>query len=981
MYRRGKFASILVSVALGVSVVALPAPTLAATGTVTVRVTIDKVSALDCFEGSTPFGCAGSADFYSVVTIDGVELPASSPIDDQNNADPNPDWVFERAVDATKGSVPVSIAIYDEDGAFRLGDDHADIDPTNGGDTSNLDLTVRVAPVCQVSGDATLAPDQCGKLVSSSGTADNNKARVFYEIEVIDPDTDGDWLPDSWETFGLDADGNGTIDLDLPAMGANPGRKDLFLEIDCLVATGNHSHCPVQGAVQAVVQAFADAPVPNSDGSTGIQLHIDIGSLYGHADGADTIVTRTGGGTTGSFGNYGGGGDQIDETGNLVVDWDGAAGNPATNFYTLKAGYFDTTTREFAFRYGLFAHQVNARSAANDCTSGWAEGGIDDAGSPFPGNDLIVSLGGVRGDGTLCWGADAGGNSVGTQNEQAGTLLHEFGHTLSLDHGGADGINNKPNYLGVMNYSFQDCRVPAVPGRIPGGCDLSRVALPTLYEALPPGLDECAGIGLGLGGVDWNGDGTLTGASCSPSSGNVSANANGDFNDTNNNGKQDADEASILQTLPGYDDWSNLRFDFRTQGNFSDGSVPPFRNEANPETIAAARAFMSELLRPVLSVDKKGPADAIPGDTLDYSISLSNAGSGPALNVELSDTLPDGTTAFRSTFGTFVVGATTTKTASHAVSCAVADGTVLANEATARGTDLLGNVVTGSDVVNTTIHAPVLELTSSATSSVGAGEAITYRLEYRNSGSGTAESVSITDTLPVGVYYSPALDLGAGPQPGSVVRNADGTTTLTWDVGTLVASSTGTIEFTARPTLLSVSGTEYVDASSVSYTNANGCVFTPVEASSQTTISGLEPLRDPKTIGFWRNHEDEWTAEMLARIQATDQQYDGADGTSPDGALSTSEMGAMLTGVGGFPDALLRQLLSGYANLATREIVAETLIDSKTTRALGLANVRDAALYAQVVLQLPVNSTTKGRYDDANRVIDEINNGRSEEYD
>ena len=51
------------------------------------RVTIDKISAIDCFEGNTPFGCSGAADFYTWVSIDGHE-EKRGPIDDRNNADP-----------------------------------------------------------------------------------------------------------------------------------------------------------------------------------------------------------------------------------------------------------------------------------------------------------------------------------------------------------------------------------------------------------------------------------------------------------------------------------------------------------------------------------------------------------------------------------------------------------------------------------------------------------------------------------------------------------------------------------------------------------------------------------------------------------------------------------------------------------------------------------------------------------------------------
>ncbi|UCD41601.1 MAG: hypothetical protein JSV69_13690 [Chloroflexota bacterium] len=46
----------------------------------------------------------------------------------------------------------------------------------------------------------------------------------------------------------------------------------------------------------------------------------------------------------------------------------------------------------------------------------------------------------------------------------------------------------------------------------------------------------------------------------------------------------------------------------------------------------------------------------------------------------------------------------------------------------------------------------------------------------------------------------------------------------------------------------------------------------------------------------------------------------------------------------------------------------------------GLVDVRDAVIYAQYTLTLPVSMSTRARYSDANRVLDEINNNLSEVY-
>jgi len=766
------------------------------------------------------------------------------------------------------------------------------------------------------------------------------------------PDQDGDALLDPWETQGLDRDGNGTIDVDLPAMGADPMRKDLFLEMDCIVAV-DHSHCPAQNAVQRMVQSFADAPVSNPDGTMGIQLHVDTGALYG----AGNVVAVAGtGGVTGNFGDFGGG-SQIPEAGNSIVDWDGNSGDPATNFYDLKSSDFNSV-RDFVFRYAIFVHQTNARAASNDCTSGWAEG--------IPANDFIVSLGGTDGSGSACWGTDTNGFSVGSENQQAGTFQHEFGHTLGLHHGGGDDLHNKPNYLSVMNYSFQMCDVTSVPASgLPGGCDYSRFDLPDLNEELPPGLDECQGLDgvLNLGPVDWDGDGITEGVTnCQPpNSANVQADVNGD---------------ASLDTLTGFEDWNSIRYNFRMVPEFANGVASPVPDEADPQVIEQSRAWLAQLLEPELVVTKTGPADALPGDTIVHTIKVRNEGRGPALNVVLDDTRPDGSVVSFD-LGTMIVGSEVTLTVATSVPCSTADLTVLVDTATASGEDMLGNSVTGVGTASTAVHAPVMELTKSASATVNAGEAIAYAITYENTGSGNATDVDITDMLAADVYYSILLDLGAGPVPSSVTPNGDGTTTLTWPIG-LVPALSGPmgIEYTARPSLLFLGGETLANGARLTFTNANGCTYDALTASASTNITVVPPSGDPRTLGFWRNQPELWTDETLARIQATDQRYD----TDGDGALSAAEVTTMLAAGGNQPKVLQIQLLATYFNLATRQVNAATLIESKTADRLGLENVAEAAIYAMDTLLLPVDSASRERYSDATRVLDEINNNRSEVY-
>jgi uncharacterized repeat protein (TIGR01451 family) len=397
----------------------------------------------------------------------------------------------------------------------------------------------------------------------------------------------------------------------------------------------------------------------------------------------------------------------------------------------------------------------------------------------------------------------------------------------------------------------------------------------------------------------------------------------------------------------------------------------------DPQAIAAARAFLSDLAAPTLAVDATGPADALPGDTLSYTVDLSNTGRGPALGTVLVDTLPDGTSGLSSAIGTLPVGGTAQGAAGYAIPCSTGDGTVLGNTASASAADLVGEPVTGSDVVLTTVHAPVIAVTKTATPAVGAGEAVTYRLTYANAGTATATAVTVVDTLPASVYYSAGLDLGAGPRPDAVTPQPDGTTTLVWNVGDVPGSSGDRIiEFTARPTLLASNGTMLMNGVAVAFSNANGCTYAQVTASAATTISTPPPTRDPKSTGYWKTHAGAWTSETLARIQATDQRYDGIDGSAPDGVLSESEMEVALGGPGGFPEMLARQLLGVYANLAERRIDAGTAIESKAASRLATPTVREAALYAGATLLLPVTSGTADRYAAIEGVLDDVNNGR-----
>lgn len=218
-------------------------------------------------------------------------------------------------------------------------------------------------------------------------------------------DSDGDNIPDEWETAGYDADGDGTIDVDLPALGADPMRRDIFMEVDIMNSLTNP---PAAAVFTAIEDAFDAAPIINvGDIPNGINLVIDRSGSVPFS----TLV------------------DMEDPT-NAATD--------LTNFYDLKASNFDDANRGRLYQYVIWANMIPGGY------SGVSDPSINAAGTDFedPGDDLIVSF-------------DDFPTSYQTDRSGAETLMHELGHNMMQRHGGANHYAYNPAYNSIMSYSWQ----------------------------------------------------------------------------------------------------------------------------------------------------------------------------------------------------------------------------------------------------------------------------------------------------------------------------------------------------------------------------------------------------------------------------------------------------------------------------------------------------------------------------------------------
>lgn len=396
-------------------------------------------------------------------------------------------------------AVDIKLEVFDED---TIGDDELDLSI----DHDQLGLSMRFEPRTSrltIHGDPTWTAGSCalGKIQRSGlGGGGGEPAKIEFTISASpagapDGDSDSDGLPDSWEVCGVDSNGDNFVDVDLPKMGADVGRKDLFVEVDWMEEPSGataHTHAPW---LPSLINAWTEmdrAPITNPviDGvakAAGIALHLDTGILYSNysfdleGDGAAELTVAADGtldlnsdgrpdiGNLGALGSPAViGGSRINEdavlsppasvtgmpTGQEIL-------GPGSDYAAIKGIAF-APARDAVFHYALFAHSYPQVQGGPPNSSGLAETCTAAARC----NEFIVTLGGFEiqtvdanrdsePDGTTAIPGPRALPVHGLIRSHTGTFLHELGHTFGLGHGGSEGINHKPNHLSIMGHGFQ----------------------------------------------------------------------------------------------------------------------------------------------------------------------------------------------------------------------------------------------------------------------------------------------------------------------------------------------------------------------------------------------------------------------------------------------------------------------------------------------------------------------------------------------
>jgi slime mold repeat-containing protein/Calx-beta domain-containing protein len=461
-------------------------------------------------------------------------------------------------------------------------------------------------------------------------------------------DLDEDGLSDPWEASGgIDFNLDGVVTPDEmvltnvdpifpdgspnPYPSADPAVKDVFLKYDWMelsdqLTDGQPTSCTVnplpfpnnlfypfhsdscawdEKCMSGVCRGHSDEPDPaalkmviDAFAAHDIRLHLVKGHALPHAD-----VTSMGAPIAACIQ------DLSTQT---------FYGTEAVDFYALKAANlsasyngqnFSEAQLSPAFHYAVFGHRHTCDSTG-DCQKPacvnpdtnrsplFNEGGLAEQ----PGNDLLVSLGGLR------------DRNIEPLALVQGTFMHELGHNLGLNHGGPllnagqptdpnqVSLNYKPNYISVMNYNYQALGIrTASPDCAPDDylCKTTPASTRLDYSSFANGVipnvldendgSESAGLNLGnsdigytwcpsqtpipgTGPVDFNCDGSKSEAWCA--SGCDITQGLELNHDPAGGGHVPSGTPGSGDVLQPFEDWPNLIFTYQCQSTYNDGAAP-----------------------------------------------------------------------------------------------------------------------------------------------------------------------------------------------------------------------------------------------------------------------------------------------------------------------------------------------------------------------------------------------------------------------
>jgi uncharacterized repeat protein (TIGR01451 family) len=230
---------------------------------------------------------------------------------------------------------------------------------------------------------------------------------------------------------------------------------------------------------------------------------------------------------------------------------------------------------------------------------------------------------------------------------------------------------------------------------------------------------------------------------------------------------------------------------------------------------ASAQLTIGQPTLVVVKSSNPSGSSVSPGETIAYTVAISNTGTQALTNAHIADTLTNATLVPGSvtlngasaadaivsggaTFGSIPVGATDTIIYDAVVNLGAATGSLVTNTAQALGDQpCSGGSCTGTAAPNS-VAPPILTaaklIDGQQSESVVAGQTVTYTIAVANTGPSPAIGATLTDTLPAGV----TANLGSVTLNGAGVAGATlSGQLLTVPLASVAAGTTSTVAFKA----------------------------------------------------------------------------------------------------------------------------------------------------------------------------------------
>ena len=268
-------------------------------------------------------------------------------------------------------------------------------------------------------------------------------------------------------------------------------------------------------------------------------------------------------------------------------------------------------------------------------------------------------------------------------------------------------------------------------------------------------------------------------------------------------------------------------------GTLSNTATVAADNEGSDQTDNSDTATIT-VNCPNLTITKTADdASVNAGSDIGFTVTLSNAGPGSATGVSISDPLPGGTGVDWSidsntpASSCSISGTAPTQTLSCGPATVASGGSVtvhVTSHTTSASCGTYDNTAsftttndgTGNASASTTVDCPDVFVTKTADAPlVEGGDAIGFLITVGNNGPGTANGVTLTDTLPTNGGLDWTIDLIDGLAPGAQPPCSIAAGVLTCDFGSLAEGASHTVHVTSPTDATScgaVNNTATVDA-------------------------------------------------------------------------------------------------------------------------------------------------------------------------